>query len=112
MLRSIAKKSPELAQQVLDAGAGELFVHFLEEFDTGIKEAGAWGLSYIARHSADLAQHVVDYGAISPLLLCAQEPEASLKRIAVCCLADIVKHQPNVRNIMEFITIIARSNTN
>jgi hypothetical protein len=41
-----------LAQQVIDAGAGEVFVHFLEEFDTGIKEAGAWGLCYIVRHSA------------------------------------------------------------
>jgi hypothetical protein len=36
----------------MDAGAGEVFVHFLEEFDTGVKECGAWGLFYIVKHSA------------------------------------------------------------
>lgn len=34
----------------------------LEDFDSGVKEAAAWGLGYIARHNKSLAQATVDAG--------------------------------------------------
>jgi hypothetical protein len=37
----------------------------LEDFDPGVKEAGAWALGYIARHNKNLAQAAVDAGKIN-----------------------------------------------
>ena len=51
MLRAVAKHSPALAQNVVDAGALEPLVQCLEEFDPSVKEAAGWALGYIARHS-------------------------------------------------------------
>ena len=100
VLRSVAKHSPALAQNVVDAGAVDQLVGCLEEFDPGVKEGAAWALGYIARHNADLAQAVVDNEATHYLVLCVQEPELTLKRIAASTLSDIAKHSPELAQVV------------
>lgn len=52
MLRSVAKhkKSPNLAEAVINDGGLAVLVDCLEEFDPTVKEAGAWALSCIAKY--------------------------------------------------------------
>ncbi|KAM5282402.1 sperm-associated antigen 6 isoform 2-T2 [Hipposideros larvatus] len=87
-----------LAEQnaVVDCGALDTLVICLEDFDPGVKEAGAWALGYIARHNAELSQAVVDAGAVPLLVLCIEEPEIALKKIAASALSDISQHSPEL----------------
>ena len=96
VLRAVAKHSPELAQNVVAAGALDPLVGCLSEFEPSVKEAAVWALSHIARHNADLAQGVVDAGAVAQLVLCLQEPELALRRIAASALSEIAKHSPEL----------------
>lgn len=52
VLRSVAKRSEQNAQAVVDSGALEALVTALEELDPAVQEASGWALGYIARHNA------------------------------------------------------------
>lgn len=62
ILRAIAKHSSETASIIVQMNGLDAMIICLEDFDSGVKEAAAWGLGYIARHNKSLAQATVDAG--------------------------------------------------
>jgi hypothetical protein len=96
LLRSVAKHTPNLAQNIVDHGGLDALRNTLEDNDPGVKEAGCWALSFIAKHSAALASAVVETVQITQLVECVKEPEIPLKRIAINCLTQIAKHSEDL----------------
>lgn len=60
----MARHNTELAQGVVDSGAGPLLVMCLREPEVSLKRAAVGAISDIARHSPELAQTIVDTGAV------------------------------------------------
>jgi len=96
LLRSVAKHTPNLAQNIVDHGGLEALRNTLEDNDPGVKEAGCWALSFIAKHNALLASSVIDAVQVSQLVECVKEPEIPLKRISINCLTQIAKHSEDL----------------
>jgi hypothetical protein len=51
VLKSVAKHSAELAQEVVKSGAVDALIPCLEGFFPDVKEMAAWAINYIARHT-------------------------------------------------------------
>jgi 2-keto-3-deoxy-L-rhamnonate aldolase RhmA len=76
----MAGHSPELAQQVVDAGAVPLLVLCVQEPELALKRVAASALSDVAKHTPELAQAVVDAGAVAYLAPLVVSQDAKLKR--------------------------------
>ncbi|KAM7154829.1 LOW QUALITY PROTEIN: sperm-associated antigen 6 [Molossus nigricans] len=96
VLAAVGKPSPQLTQAIVDCGAPDALVIYLQDSDPGIKEAAAWALGCIAAQNAELSQAVVDAGAVPLLVLYIPEPDIALKRIAALDVSDISKHSPEL----------------
>ena len=115
MFKSVAKHSPQLAEDIVKCGVLEPLVQCLDEFDPSVKEAAAWALGYISKHNANLASQVVEARAVDSLILCLQEPEILLKRASALTLSYICQHteqlaQPVAENGLDTITFFLSYN--
>merc|ERR1711998_779800 len=95
-----ARRTKDLAQTVVDAGAVPLLVLCFQEPELSVKEASAWALGYIARHTKELAQTVVDAGAVSLLAKDISHIDAPLKRQVCSCLSQIAKHSVDLAEVV------------
>lgn len=78
-LGCIAKHNAELAQSIVDAGAGPLLVFCLREPEVSLKRHAIATIGDICKHSPDLAQTVVDTGAVPYLARMITSDDVRLK---------------------------------
>jgi predicted ribosome-associated RNA-binding protein Tma20 len=88
---TLAVRTQELAQAVVDAGAVPLLVLCVQEPELSLKRTAASALSDIAKHSPELAQAVVDAGAVAYLapLVTNQDPKLKRQARPLCLVTPI-----------------------
>jgi 3-methyladenine DNA glycosylase AlkD len=91
---------PELAQEVVNAGAVPQLVLCLQEAELPLKRIAASTLSEICKHTPELAQIVVDNDAVTYLAPLIQHNDAKLKRHVCGCLAQIAKHNVDLAEVV------------
>jgi hypothetical protein len=78
-LGCLARHSTELAQSVVDAGAGPFLVFCLREPEASLKRAAVSTIADICKHSPDLAQTIVDTGAVPYIAKMISSDDVRLK---------------------------------
>lgn len=82
-----AKHSPDLAQQVVDAGAIPLLTLCMQEPELNLRQIAVNALSDIAKHNLELAQCVVDAGAVPHFAKNLSDQDEKLKRLVLVALS-------------------------
>jgi len=92
LLLQIAR-DPELATQVVEAGAIATLIENFEGYDPQMKTAALWVLGTCASTDRHGAAAVVDAGVVRIATLSLGEPHLPVQRVAASLLADVCKHE-------------------
>ncbi|CAN0167607.1 unnamed protein product, partial [Hapterophycus canaliculatus] len=87
----------ELAQAVVDAGAGAYLSPLIMHPDSKLKRQVCCCLGQIAKHSVDLAEVVVEAEVFPNILKCLRDSDLYVRKNAATCIREIAKHTPEVR---------------
>merc|ERR1712217_585122 len=99
-LSGICKHSPELAQNVVDAGAVSLLAKDISHNDAALKRQVCSALSQIAKHSVDLAEVVVEAEIFPRILHCLKDIDEFVRKNAATCIREIARHTPDLAKLI------------